>query len=320
MQHLTYEKRLSIQTLLFSSVHKHRQYEIAGSVGVCEATISNELKRFKKNWIPYNARQAQDMANENRRKANLELHWRIIIWTMLEVYIKEKIASYRSPEQISEVWNKEQWDILSRSTIYNYIYEFHPERKKQYLRRKWKKYKHRKADKTKIPNRVSIDERPKEVDIMSNIWNLEWDTIVWENKSDCVITLVDRKTSFLRAMVVQLKPWENLSVVVSTIIWSVLSWMSKKLIQTLTLDNWTEFADHEYITERTWIQIYFAHPYHSRERGLNENTNWLLRQFLPKKTSFATLTQEELDYYVKLINSRPRKKLNRQSPMDVFGK
>lgn len=320
MHHLDYEKRVAIQTLLLDSIYKHRQYEIACSVGVCEATISNELKRFKSHWVVYNARQAQDMVDQSRVKANQELHWRTIIGTELETYITEKIESYRSPEQITETRNIEHWGNLSRSTIYTYIYQYRPERKKKYLRRKWKKYKHGTAHKVKILNRVSIDERPKEVDVMSNPWHLEWDTIVGVNKSDCIITIVDRKTSFLRAMVVQLKPWESLSVVVSTMIWNILSGVKKELIQTLTLDNWTEFSDHEYISTRTWTKIYFAHPYHSRERGLNENTNGLLRQFLPKKTSFATLTQEQLDYYVELINNRPRKKLNRKSPMDVFGK
>lgn len=320
MHHLDYEKRIAIQTYLSDLVYKYRQYEIAASVGVCKATISNELKRFKKNWVSYNARQAQDMYEQARIKANKELHWRTIVWTELETYIKEKIQLYRSPEQISETRNIEQLDDLSRSTIYTYIYEYHPERKKKYMRRKWKKYKHKKADKTKIPNRVSIDERPKEVEIMDTKWHLEWDTIVWDNKSDCIITLVDRKTSFLRAMVVKLHPWENLSIAVWQMIWNILSWVQKELVQTLTLDNWTEFTDHEYITTRTWTKVYFAHPYHSRERGLNENSNWLLRQFLPKWTSFRELTQETLDSYVELINNRPRKKLKRKSPIDVFGK
>lgn len=319
MYHLTYEKRIAIQTLLLDSVHKYKQFEIARSVCVCEATISNELKRFKRNWVVYNARLAQDMADEKRRIANQELHWRTIVWTDLEEYVIEKIELYRSPEQISETRNQLHKDNLSRSTIYTYIYQYHPERKKKYLRRKWKKYKHGAVHKVKIPNRVWIEERPKEVNDMSNKWHLEWDTIVGENKSDCIITIVDRKTSFLRAMVVKLEPWEHLSVVVSTMMWNILSWVQKELVQTLTLDNGTEFADHEYITTRTWTKVYFARPYHSRERGLNENTNWLLRQFLPKWTSFRELTQERLDSYVELINNRPRKKLNFKSPTDVFG-
>ena len=320
MQHLDYEKRIRIQSLIFDSPYKLSQSAIAKIVKVSKGTISNELRRFRLNLVPYNAQIAQDMTDEKRTKANQEVHWKAIIWEKVEVYIHEKIQLYRSPEQISETWNELHNDNLSRSTIYTYIYQYYPERKKQYLRRKWKKYKHGTAHKVKILNRVSIDERPKEVEDITNGWHLEWDTIVWDNKSDCIITIVDRKTSYLWAMVVKLKPWENLSVVVSTMMWDVLSWVRRDLVQTLTLDNWTEFADHEYITLRSWTKVYFAHPYHSRERGLNENTNGLLRQFLPKWTSFRELTQETLDSYVELINTRPRKKLEYQSPMDVFGK
>lgn len=320
MPQLKYEKRIRIQSLLYDTACWHSQSAIAKIVSVSKGTISNELKRFKKQWIVYEAKLAQDMAYKKRREANHRLHTRIIVWTQLEQYIVSQISLYRSPEQITNTRNDLKWDNLSRSTIYLYIYQHYPERKKQYLRRTWKKYKHGVAHKIKIPNRVSIDERPIEVEDKSNEWHLEWDTIVWENKSDCIITIVDRKTSFLWAMVVQLKPWEDLSVVVSTLIWDVLWWVRKALIKTLTLDNGTEFADHEYITTRTWTKVYFAHPYHSRERGLNENTNWLLRQFLPKKTSFRKLSQETLDSYVLLINMRPRKKLHRKSPMDVFGK
>jgi len=320
MQHLTYEKRVRIQSLIFDHPWSLSQSAIAKIVKVSKGTISNELKRFKQNYTPYNAQIAQDMADEKRKKANKIIHWRTIVWSELEEYIVDKIQAYRSPEQISMTWNELHWDNISRSTIYDYIYQYHPERKKQYLRRKWKKYKHGIAHKVKILNRISIDERPKEVEDMNNEWHLEWDTIIWDNKSDCIITIVDRKTSFLRAMVVKLKPWEDLSVVVSTLMWNVLSWVRRELVQTLTLDNGTEFADHEYITLRSWTKVYFAHPYHSRERGLNENTNGLLRQFLPKWISFRELTQETLDSYVELINTRPRKKLKRKSPMDVFGK
>lgn len=268
----------------------------------------------------YDAEIAQKHAEEKRRIANKTVHGRIIVWSKLEEYIMKHIREYRSPEQITKTWNEIEGDNLAVTTLYLYIYTYHIDRKKKYLRRKGKKYKHGNEKKIKILNRVSIEERPKEVEDMNNEWNLEWDTIVWVDKSDCIITIVDRKTSYLRAMVVQLEKWENLSVVVSTLIWNMLSWVRKELIKTLTLDNWTEFADHEYITTRTWTKVYFAHPYHSRERWLNENTNWLLRQFLPKKTSFKTLDQKTLDSYVNLINNRPRKKLNRKSPMDVFGK
>jgi IS30 family transposase len=98
----------------------------------------------------------------------------------------------------------------------------------------------------------------------------------------------------------------------------MLSGVREEIRKTLTLDNWTEFTDHEYITSRTNMPVYFANPYCSRERGCNENYNGLLRQFYPKWISFKDITQEELDYHVQLINNRPRKKLWRTSPTNVF--
>lgn len=320
MQHLDYKKRMRIQSLMYDSLHHYSQSKIAKIIGVSKWTISNELKWFKENWVLYDAEIAQKNKQEKRRIVNKSVHSRIILWTKLAEYIAIKIQEYRSPEQITKTWNEMEEDNLAVTTLYLYIYTHHSERKKKYLRRKGKRYKHSNEKQIKILNRVSIEERPNEVEDMSNEWHLEWDTIVWINKADCIITIVDRKTSYLRAMVVQLQKWESLSVVVSTLIWNILSWVRKELVKTLTLDNGTEFADHEYITTRTWTKVYFAHPYHSRERWLNENTNWLLRQFLPKKTSFKTLDQNTLDSYVNLINNRPRKKLNRKSPMDVFGK
>lgn len=320
MQHLDYEKRIRIQSLIFDYPCLLSQSAIAEIVKVSKGTISNELKRFKENRIPYDAKTANEITQSKRKSANQKIHSRVIANSKFEEYLIWKIKLYRSPEQISKTRNELHDDNIATTTVYSYIYAYYPERKKRYLRRKWKKYKHWKSDKIKILNRTSIDERPQEVEDKTNEWHLEWDTIVWDNKSDCIITIVDRKTSFLWASVVHLKVWEKLSVVVSTLMWNILSGVKENLRKTLTLDNWTEFADHEYLSIRTWIDIYFAHPYHSRERGLNENSNWLLRQFLPKKTSFRTLSQETLDFYVNLINNRPRKKLQRKSPIDVFAK
>ena len=322
MQHLNYEKRIEIhieiQSLLYDRKHKYRQYEIAEIIKVSPWTISNELAWFKRNKELYDAKKAHEMTKEKRSLANKKIHWRVVVWTELESYIHDRISIFRSPEQIARTWNIEQNDTVSWSTIYTYIYTYHPERKKKYLRRKGKKYKYWKWDNIKILNRVSIDERPKEVDNNTHLWHFEWDTIVWNNKSDCIITVIDRKTNYLFARCVKLNPWEKLAVSVSTLMWEMLWWIRKELRKTLTLDNWTEFADHEYVSEICWLSIYFAHPYHSWERGANEHVNGLLRQYLPKWMSFENVTQEELDKYVNLINMRPRKKLNRLTPADVF--
>jgi IS30 family transposase len=319
MPHLKYKKRVRIQCMLQDNEERMSQKYIANKVWVSEWTISNELRWFKQKWVPYDAEIAQQRTKEKRVQANKKVHTREIVWTKLEKYITKKIKRYLSPEQIANTWNEENSDDkVWHGIIYQYIYEYHPERKKKYLRRKGKKYKAWNRDKTKIPNRVGIENRPKEVEEKLRLWDYEWDTIVWSNKWDCIITIVDRRTTYLFARVVHLNRWELLSVVVSTMMWEIIRWVREELRQTLTLDNGTEFADWEYVKEMTWIEVYFANPYSSRERGCNENTNGLLRQFLPKWMSFKNVTQEELDSYVDLINMRPRKKLDRKSPADVF--
>ena len=319
MTHLNYEKRVRIQSLLYDSPVKLFQYNIAEIIEVSEGTISNELAWFKKNKIPYNAKRADEQTKQRRKQANQDIHGRVMIWSDLEAYIWVWIEKYSSPEQIAWVWSQlHPEDKVSTNTIYKYIYKYHSDRKKLYLRRKWKKYRHSHGIKTKIKDRVWIDQRPKEVDEKIEVGHLEWDTVVWENKSDCVLTLVERTTNLFLSRIIHLKPWEKLSVVVSHHISELLLTLPPTLRKTLTLDNGTEFADHKYITETCWTNVYFANPYHSRERWANENMNGLLRQFLPKWSSFRNITQEMLDIYVALINNRPRKKLNWQSPTDVF--
>jgi transposase, IS30 family len=319
MSHLTYEKRQRIQSLLYDCPVKLFQSNIAIILEVSEWTISNELARFKKQHILYDAKVAHERAKKKRKQANQTIHWRIILWSDLEIYIWTCIVKFRSPEQIAWTWSQlHPEDKCSANTLYEYIYKYHPEWKKLYLRRKWKKYRHSNGIKTKIKDRIWIDQRPKEVDEKVEPWHLEWDTVVWENKSDCVVTIVERKLNLFLSKVVHLKPWEKLSVVVSHHISELLLTLPPTLRKTLTLDNWTEFADHKYITETCWTNVYFANPYHSRERWANENMNGLLRQFLPKWSSFKNITQEMLDIYVTLINNRPRKKLNWKSPADVF--
>lgn len=318
MSHLSYEQRILIQQYLYNDDSIRYQYEVAERVHISPSCLSKELSWFKTEWILYCAKKAHERAKNKRAKANKILHTKITKDSDLAGYIWEKVQEYRSPEQIVGVWKtKNKWS-LSHNTVYAYLDEQHPWRRKKYARHKGKKRKKSWASASKIPDRVWIEERPKIVDEKLRMWDFEGDTIVWDNKSDCIVTIIDRVSLYAYAKVVKLEKWESLSVVVSTFIAEILSWVREEIRKTLTLDNGTEFADHEYITTRTWVKVYFANPYHSRERWCNENYNGLLRQYYPKWMSFENITQEELDYHVQLINNRPRKKLWRKSPTDVF--
>lgn len=255
------------------------------------------------------------------KSSNTQQHSRIEPWGDLEKYILSKIKKRFSPEQIAGLWHKNTGEYLSKDTIYDWIYIHHSDFVKKYFRRKWKKYRNRKKeqllnpDKYQIQDRRMIDERPKEVNERKRIGDWEWDTVIWKDRSGAILTLVDRKSGYLK--IYQLKRWKHAQWVTDTLssFWKYLPQNKRK---TLTLDNGREFAEHKMIEYETGTIVYFAHPYHSWERWTNENTNWLIRQYLPKKTDFSHITQEDLNKIEREINSRPRKRLNYSTPYQVF--
>lgn len=260
----------------------------------------------------------------NTKQKNSESYCRIHPWGELANYIDAKIRLGLSPEQIAGSWIKQQEESginekLSKDTVYTFIYEQAPELVKIYLRRKGKKYRNRKQEKLngkyQIQERRLINDRPKEVKERRRVGDWEWDTIVWKNHKWAILTLVERKTGYLMAY--KLEQGKNALWVTSAIqkLWSSTPQEKRK---TLTFDNGREFADHKMLEYFTKTIVYFAHPYHSWERGTNENTNGLLREYIPKKTDFSTITQEQLDIFVEKINSRPRKRLGYFTPYEMF--
>jgi len=256
--------------------------------------------------------------SETKRRNSLA-YCRIHPWGELRQYIDMQIRDGLSPEQVAGSWTKKTGEKLSKDTVYRFVYEDSPELTKIYLRRKGKKYRNRKQEqiqgKYQIGERRMIDDRPKEIEKRENIWDWEWDTIIGKDHKWAILTLVERKTWYLMAY--KLEQGKNAAWVTSAIqkLWDTTPLEKRK---TLTFDNGREFADHKMLEYFTKTLIYFAHPYHSWERWTNENTNWLLREYIPKKTDFSTITQEQLDIYVKKINSRPRKRLEYFTPYEMF--
>ena len=236
--------------------------------------------------------------------------------THLEGFIIKYIKKYWSPEQIAWRWKQETWEKLSKDTIYLYVYEYYPELIKEHFRRKWKKYQNRRKEKYQLNDRKMIDGRPEVVETRSRIWDWEWDTVIWKYwwSKQVILTNVERKSGYLLARKIQDKSW--ISVLDGTI--ECFKRVPKYKQKTMTYDNGREFSLHRMIEFETNLDVYFAHPYCSWERWSNENTNGLLRQFAPKKTDFEKITQNQLKYYVSLINSRPRKRLNYKTPNEVF--
>ncbi len=168
--------------------------------------------------------------------------------------------------------------------------------------------------KVSIPNRVAIENRPPAVGAQERFGDWEADLVLGAHQQGVIVTLFERKSMLLRVAVLPSKHAEG--VALATI--EALLDMPKSWLRTITYDNGTEFFNHEQVAKALGVETYFADPYASYQRGKNENTNGLLRQYLPKKTSFKDLTLERLLGYVNEINDRPRKNLGYQSPREVF--
>ena len=230
------------------------------------------------------------------------------------------IKRYWSPEQVAGRLKRRYRGktVVCHETIYRYLYadarELLP-----YLRCQKGKYRRRRGTRTRAKQREEakkkrIDRRPKIVEKRQRLGDWEGDTIVGKEKTQHILTHVDRKSGLLLADKVAVATSEQ----VRNIVVQRFARVPKKKQHTITYDNGVQFADHETIEREAQLDVYFAYPYHSWERGTNENTNGLLRQFFPKGSAFATVTQTQISRAVSLINHRPRKRHHYLTPAEVF--
>ena len=308
---LTYEERCQIYALNKSGISQNK---IARQLSVNQSTISREFAR-NKGLRGYRIKQAQQLAQQRKEGASKAIK---MTAKMIEV-INLKLSEEWSPEQISGWLELNNVTKVSHETIYQYIW-----RDKQRggalfkaLRRKGKKYHHRRNDKQAgrgfIKNRVSIDERPQVVDDKSRIGDWEIDLVIGKGHSGALVTIVERKTSFTVSTRVDDKSAKT--VTAATI---ALLQPFKDAVLTITADNGKEFAYHEEVTEHLKCGVYFADPYCSWQRGWNENTNGLLRQYWPKSTDFKKVSQSSVQDVIVKLNDRPRKKLNYKTPAKLM--
>jgi IS30 family transposase len=307
---LTYEQRCQIEAFKKSGF---AQVEIAAVVGVSQSTISRELSR-NTGQRGYRYKQAHNAALSRRKEAKKATKVTPHLIKLVESLLTEKW----SPEQISGWLLKEHMILLSHECIYQHVWadKFSGGELFKNLRRHGRKYHKRSNGKTnrgQIKNRVSIEERPAEVDEKSRVGDWEIDTVIGKGHSGALVTIVERATQF--TLSAQLNDKSAESVTEATI--ALLKPFAAAL-HTITADNGKEFAYHERITEELGVTVYFAHPYHSWERGLNENTNGLLRQYWPKSTDLKKVTQEEVDAVIFQLNNRPRKTLGFETPESLM--
>jgi IS30 family transposase len=306
---LTQEERYHISVLCKEGYSKT---DTARKINRHISTISRELNRNtgKKGYRP---RQAQEKALIRRytsRKA-------IKFTDKVRQIVDKKISEQYSPDQISGKL-KMSGIHISHEWIYQYLLDDKRNGGQLYknLRHSHRKRKKRYGSREKrgqIPNRVSIDKRPEIVETRRRIGDWEADTIIGRNHKGAMVTLVERKSKYTLIRKINRKTSLLLNNAVSELTKNI-----KERFVTMTVDNGSEFAGHEKITSKLGVDVYFAHPYHSWERGLNENTNGLIRQYFPKKTDFREVSDKEVLLVQHRLNNRPRKTLGYLTPNEVF--
>ncbi len=307
---LTEGQRYQIEALMKAG---KTQKEIADILGVLPATISRELKR-NKGQRGYRPKQAQNKALKRRKKATKAKKMTAGVIALIE----DKLRLEWSPEQISGWLAQEQAIFISHERIYQHVWSDKRQGGTlyQHLRQGHKKRKKRYGSKDRrgqMRNRVSIDERPAVVTEKTRLGDWEIDTVIGKNHQGALVTIVDRVSKFTLIKKVESK---EANVVTEATLALLKPYQEKTL--TITADNGREFAGHEQLAEQLEATVYFAHPYHSWERGLNENTNGLIRQYFTKGSRFENITDEDVERVMNRLNHRPRKTLNYRTPHDVF--
>lgn len=290
------------------------QKEMAETIGVHPSTISRELRR-NKGKKGYRPLQAHRKAMSRRKRARRPSKWTALVIYFVEKMLKEDF----SPEQISGRLYRCCRLRLSPESIYQHIWKDKKKGGTLYLHlrinngKKKRKRRGSKDSRGHIKNRISIDKRPDIVEKRSRIGDWEIDTVIGKDHKGALLTIVERKTKW--TLVKQLAGKHSVPVTEAVI--DLMKGLDNK-VHTITADNGKEFAGHEDISKSLEIGFYFAHPYHSWERGLNENTNGLIRQYFPKGISFENITDEDVAYVMDRLNNRPRKSLEYATPNEVF--
>jgi len=313
MSQLTLAQRYTILVLLKENRSKP---SIAKTIGVSKTTIYREFSRNKdERSEKYNPDLAQRKTNLRHKTKKKHKRFTPEIQAYAEHLIK---TEQYSPEQVSGFMKSEGQPTVSHETLYIHIWKDkkHGGDLHTHLRRQGRKNRKRgnkKDTRGIIKDRISIDKRPERVERREIFGDLEVDLIIGKNHKGAIVTINDRASGMLKMQLVESK---ESKVVTKTIISLLEDW--NPYILSMTADNGKEFAGHKEVSKELCIDYYFAHPYHSWERGSNENLNGLIRQYIPKKTDFSNLTIEFINRIESKLNRRPRKRFNYKNPIFVM--
>lgn len=304
---LTQAQRYQIYALRKTN---HTLAEIAEVLGMHKSSVSRELKR-NRGQRGYRPQQAHEMAVGRRAKSAPRIT--VQTWAGVENLLRQDW----SPEQISGRLNKEQGIRISHEWIYQHVLADKRARGDlyQHLRcQKKRRKRYGKYDRRgKLPNCRSIEERPVSVNTRKRLGDWEVDTLIGKQQKHAMLTLTERKSRFTLLGKVSRRTARAVRRQVCKLLLPV-----RDKVYTLTSDHGKEFADHELIAETLNLKFYFAHPYAAWERGTNENTNGLLRQYFPKKSDFHAISNKKMGQAMSRLNFRPRKSLRFKTPFEVF--
>jgi len=318
---LTLKERVIIQTLL---IEKKPKSYIAKKLKRAPSTITREVNKWvQKKEHNYDAELAHWCVKEDYlNKRNLD---KISTYSLLKFFVYRGLLSNWTPEQISgrlkELYPNDPIMSISHEAIYRHIYT-RPQARlnkkliKLLVRKKTRRRtsKKRRGGGSKIINQVSIDNRPQHIELRKEVGHWEGDLVIGKNHKSAIGTIVERKTRFTLIVKLESKKAGEVANEFSKIL-NKLNPIYKK---SMTYDNGIEMARHEKITKNTGMKIYFAHPYSSWERGTNENTNGLIRRYLPKGTDFNEIHLNQLQIIQEKLNNRPRKIIGYKTPKEMM--
>jgi len=289
----------------------HMQVEIARLIGVDKSTISRELRR-NRGLRGYRPKQAHRLSVE-RNQAKVRPRITEQEWQRIHALLRQEW----SPDEIGARLRLEGQRAVSHEWIYQHIYtdkknggDLHCFLRCQKQRKKRYGSINRRG---KIPNRIGIDQRPAIVDEKVRIGDWEADTIIGKGHQGAIVSLVERKSKYT---LLEKVAGKKAGLVADAEIRLLTPFKDK--VHTITKDNGLEFCDHARVAKIIGADTFFAHPYASWERGLNEYTNGLVRQYIPKARMFNTVSPQEVDFIMQRLNHRPRKTLKYRTPHEVF--
>lgn len=311
---LTQEQRYQMHALLTTQTDI-TQKEIAQIIGVSPSTVSRELRRnAQPSGHEYQASIAHQLSHDRRRNAPKFTKRS----PRLLAFIVKRMSSGWSPEQVANNLRLRTHGKISIS--HEFIYQWiiddqvigggfytYLRREKKVRQKRLGSYKKRGV----LKNRISIHERPAEIELRQEAGHWEGDTLVGKGKQNALVTLVERVTGLTKIRYVE----DCGSAAVNR---EMVAVANEANMQSVTLDNGKEFAKHETFTQETGVIVYFADPYSSWQRGTNENTNGLIRQYFPKGTDFSTVSAKQIQEVEDMLNNRPRKRLGYRTPKQVW--